>query len=62
MYDSRCSRDVFALPNAPPDSWSNQCADGQLILTGPQWAQKVLNAFPGFSGTRPKMQVWHGTA
>lgn len=24
-------------------------------------AQKVYNAFPGYTGARPKMQVWHGT-
>ncbi|KAI8992889.1 alpha/beta-hydrolase [Trametes punicea] len=42
--------------------WNAQCAEGQLVLTGEQWAQKVYNAYPGYTGARPKMQVWHGTA
>ncbi|KAI1785472.1 alpha/beta-hydrolase [Ganoderma leucocontextum] len=62
VVDSGVAFGCFALPGQPDDSWNEQCAEGQLILTGQQWAQRVLNAFPGFSGARPKMQVWHGTA
>ncbi|KAI0356388.1 putative acetylxylan esterase A [Trametes cingulata] len=62
IVDSGVAFGCFALPGQPDDSWNSQCSTGQLILTGQQWAQKVFNAFPGFTGQRPKMQVWHGTA
>ncbi|KAF4566362.1 hypothetical protein EYR36_011788 [Pleurotus pulmonarius] len=42
--------------------WNSQCAQGQLIKTGQQWGDQVRSGFPGFTGTRPKIQFWHGTA
>nr|BBL86735.1 acetylxylan esterase [Irpex lacteus] len=62
IVDSGVAFGCFAVPGQPEDSWNSQCSEGQLVLTGQQWAQKVKNAFPGFTGTYPKMQVWHGTA
>ncbi|KAI0663646.1 acetyl xylan esterase [Cubamyces menziesii] len=62
IVDSGVAFGCFAVPGQPEDSWNSQCAEGQLILTGQQWAQKVYNAYPGYTGARPKMQVWHGTA
>ena len=62
VVDSGVAFGCFSLPGQPGDTWNEQCASGQLILTGQQWAQRVFNAFPGFTGQRPKMQVWHGTA
>jgi len=41
--------------------WSSACANGQLVRTPQQWGDAVRNAFPGFSGARPRMQIWHGT-
>ena len=62
VVDSGVAFGCFALPGQPGDSWNEQCALGELVLTGQQWAQRVFDAFPGFSGARPRMQVWHGTA
>ncbi|KAI0373431.1 alpha/beta-hydrolase [Pilatotrama ljubarskyi] len=62
IVDSGVAFGCFAVPGQPEDSWNSQCSTGELILTGQQWAQKVFNAFPGYTGARPKMQVWHGTA
>ncbi|EIW63589.1 acetyl xylan esterase [Trametes versicolor FP-101664 SS1] len=62
VVDSGVPFGCFALPGQAQDSWNAQCAQGQLVLTGAQWAQRVLNAYPGYTGARPKMQVWHGTA
>ncbi|KAJ3122134.1 hypothetical protein HK100_012114 [Physocladia obscura] len=42
--------------------WDSTCATGQRILPAATWASYVTNAFPGYSGSRPKMQLWHGTA
>jgi acetylxylan esterase len=44
------------------DIWNSVCATGQVIKTGAEWKWIVLAAFPGHSGYRPKVQVFHGTA
>ncbi|KAF2246079.1 carbohydrate esterase family 1 protein [Trematosphaeria pertusa] len=44
------------------DVWSDACATGKIIKNGTEWAAMVKNAFPGYTGFRPKMQVLHGTA
>jgi len=41
--------------------WNTQCANGQRIMTAQQWGDLVRNAFPGYTGARPRMQVFHGT-
>ena len=45
------------------DGWNSACADGQVSMTGQAWGNLVRNtADPGYSGPRPRMEVWHGTA
>jgi acetylxylan esterase len=45
------------------DGWNSACADGQVSMTGQAWGNLVRNtADPGYSGARPRMEVWHGTA
>jgi acetylxylan esterase len=46
---------------AGTDSWNTACATGQIIRTGPEWGDLVRAADPGFTGTRPRMQLWHGS-
>jgi hypothetical protein len=41
--------------------WNSQCSSGQRIMTAQQWGDMARNAFPGFSGARPRMQLFHGT-
>ncbi|MEH1165336.1 PHB depolymerase family esterase [Micromonospora sp. CPCC 205539] len=41
--------------------WNSECANGQLIRTAQQWGDLVREAYPGYAGRRPRMQVWHGT-
>jgi acetylxylan esterase len=44
-------------------TWNSSCAQGQISMTPQQWGDLVRNdADPGYSGPRPRMQVWHGTA
>jgi hypothetical protein len=31
-------------------------------MTAQQWGDLARGAFPGYSGPRPRMQLWHGTA
>ncbi|MER7366513.1 extracellular catalytic domain type 1 short-chain-length polyhydroxyalkanoate depolymerase [Nonomuraea wenchangensis] len=42
-------------------SWNSTCANGQLIKTPQEWGDLVRAAYPGYTGARPRMQVWHGT-
>lgn len=37
--------------------WSDACATGKIIKNGTEWAAMVKNAYPTYSGFRPKMQV-----
>jgi poly(hydroxyalkanoate) depolymerase family esterase len=45
----------------PPNTWNSQCANGQVVRTPQEWGTLVRNAFPGYTGARPRMQIWHGT-
>lgn len=42
--------------------WNSQCSSGQRIMTAQQWGDLARAAFPGYTGARPRMQLWHGTA
>jgi acetylxylan esterase len=42
-------------------SWNSACANGTIIKTPQQWGDLVRAAYPGYSGARPRMQIWHGT-
>ncbi|MFJ8578084.1 PHB depolymerase family esterase [Micromonospora sp. NPDC093277] len=50
----------FATTNG--SEWNSECANGQVIKTAQQWGDLVRNAYPGYSGKRPRMQLWHGTS
>ena len=41
--------------------WNSQCANGQHDRTPQQWGDLVRDAYPGYTGARPRMQIWHGT-
>jgi poly(hydroxyalkanoate) depolymerase family esterase len=41
---------------------SSKCTTGQLTRTAQEWGDLVRNAYPGYTGARPPMQLWHGTA
>jgi acetylxylan esterase len=42
-------------------TWSTNCATGVITKTAQQWGDLVRAAYPGYTGTRPRMQLWHGT-
>ena len=42
--------------------WSDSCATGKIIKTGVEWARMIWDAYPHYTGYRPKMQIAHGTA
>ncbi len=41
--------------------WNSQCANGQRIMTAQQWGDLARAANPGYTGARPRMQLFHGT-
>lgn len=49
----------FATTNG--SEWNSECSGGQSIKTPQQWGDLVRGAYPGYTGPRPRMQIWHGT-
>ncbi len=43
----------------PPTN--SRCVNGQMDRTPQQWGDAVRQAFPGYTGARPRVQLWHGT-
>ncbi|MFC8428358.1 PHB depolymerase family esterase [Streptomyces sp. NPDC057253] len=41
--------------------WNSACSGGTITRTPQEWGNLVRAAYPGYTGTRPRMQVWHGT-
>lgn len=41
--------------------WNSACSGGTVIRTPQEWGNQVRDAYPGYTGPRPRMQVWHGT-
>ncbi|KIM34197.1 carbohydrate-binding module family 1 protein [Serendipita vermifera MAFF 305830] len=46
---------------AGTSDWNSACANGQISKTAAQWGDLVRAAYPGYTGARPKMMLWHGT-
>ncbi|MEV4276423.1 extracellular catalytic domain type 1 short-chain-length polyhydroxyalkanoate depolymerase [Actinoplanes xinjiangensis] len=43
----------------PPGS--SRCTGGTMNRTPQQWGDAVRQAYPGYTGPRPRVQLWHGT-
>ncbi|MEU2064501.1 PHB depolymerase family esterase [Streptomyces sp. NPDC013455] len=41
--------------------WNSACSGGTVIRTPQAWGDLVRGAYPGYTGPRPRMQLWHGT-
>ncbi|MGN9758688.1 extracellular catalytic domain type 1 short-chain-length polyhydroxyalkanoate depolymerase [Streptomyces sp. SD31] len=41
--------------------WNSACANGTVTHTPQEWGALVRGAYPGYTGPRPRMQLWHGT-
>jgi len=53
-----CWADGYAASN----QWSGNCAGGKTTFTAQQWGDKVRAMDAGYSGYRPRIQLWHGDA
>jgi len=53
--------DCFAgAADYPPGA--SRCTGGSMDRTPQQWGDSVRRAYPGYTGARPPIQLWHGTA
>ena len=53
--------DCFAnAADYPPGT--SKCTSGTMVRTPQQWGDEVRAAYPGYTGPRPPIQLWHGTA
>ncbi len=62
--------DVFKAGSASADvpfgcfagtnTWSDACANGQITKSAKEWGDLVRAAYPGYTGSRPRIQLWHG--
>ncbi|PYI33790.1 alpha/beta-hydrolase [Aspergillus indologenus CBS 114.80] len=43
------------------DAWNSTCALGQSITTPAHWASIAEAMDPGYTGVRPRMQIYHGS-
>lgn len=41
--------------------WNNACSSGTIDRTPQEWGDLVRDSYPGYTGPRPRMQLWHGT-
>ncbi|KAL3472253.1 Alpha/Beta hydrolase protein [Aspergillus californicus] len=49
-------------PGSSPFTADPACAAGEVVRSGGEWAAEVQAAWPGYNGTYPAVQVWHGDA
>lgn len=52
----------WAVNNGTNGQWSGPCAGGQVTHTAEEWGTIARNMYMGYSGYRPRIQLWHGTA
>ncbi|MGO4758990.1 PHB depolymerase family esterase, partial [Streptomyces sp. 2MCAF27] len=41
--------------------WNSDCSTGNITKTPQEWGDLVRAAYPGYTGPRPRIQLWHGT-
>jgi acetylxylan esterase len=46
----------------PESNWGGTCALGNDTMTAIAWGNLVRAMYPGYTGYRPRLQLWHGTA
>jgi poly(hydroxyalkanoate) depolymerase family esterase len=43
-------------------NWGGTCANGNDSMSAQAWGDLVRGMYPGYSGFRPRIQLWHGTS
>jgi acetylxylan esterase len=52
----------FVSSSGQAAAWNNTCSGGQSTASAQKWGDVVRAMYPGYNGTRPRMQFWHGSA
>ncbi|WP_308799550.1 PHB depolymerase family esterase [Streptomyces sp. UH6] len=50
----------FPIDDYGSDGW-RECSSGRHTKTPQKWGDLVRDAYPGYKGARPRVQLWHGT-
>ncbi|WP_188317026.1 extracellular catalytic domain type 1 short-chain-length polyhydroxyalkanoate depolymerase [Solihabitans fulvus] len=40
--------------------WNSQCAGGNVVKSAQEWGSLAHSMYPGYTGSYPRMQLWHG--
>jgi acetylxylan esterase len=51
----------FVSSSGASAAWNNTCSGGSSTASGQKWGDVVRAMYPGYNGTRPRMQFWHGS-
>lgn len=51
----------FVSSSGAVDAWNSTCAQGNVDQSAAYWTNVVKNMYPGYSGARPRFQVYHGS-
>jgi acetylxylan esterase len=43
------------------DGWNATCAQGHVVASSQYWTNVVESMYSGYSGSRPRFQVYHGS-
>lgn len=55
-----CWAEQYTGDTATNGQWSGPCAGGSVTKTAQQWGDLVRSMYPGYTGHRPRLQLWHG--
>jgi len=51
----------FVSSSGGVDAWNSTCAQGNVDQSAAYWTNVVKGMYPGYSGARPRFQVYHGS-
>jgi acetylxylan esterase len=51
----------FISSSGAVDAWNSTCADGNVDASAAYWTNVVKGMYAGYSGARPRFQVYHGS-
>lgn len=44
------------------NGWNSECSGGTLIKSSDEWAAQARDMYPGYTGSYPRLTIYHGTA
>lgn len=52
----------FYSASGAVNGWNGTCSQGNSIHSQSAWADEVFKMYPSYTGNRPRMQIYHGSA